>query len=458
MSTTLNVPVPDLLASLTSNDDSNPEKISIGQFSNSISSSVKSNLSKFSGQNNNNSNTINQNKTTIGRKIVIQQNLNQNSTQNINGIKIGATTGKLSSSSNPDSSISIGNGIVTPNTSSGDGKSPKSSVNQVGATSKLNLNDNGKGATNSNNTNNNLTVLHSILIDDSSIELPYITPIIPSVAQTNGNTTTLNGTGSRPNSSQNLLLSTGTGAATRFAPSDTSTLGLSQSGRLSQLQHLTSLASHPLVKSPSPRKPDNVQNQNGNLSIESGTDTTRKYPKFVGLTCGQVQSPSISDRILNGSSKKSQGNFLCPNLPASSLAMQNKTTENNCNKKEIPSYKKSNNNNNQINSSPYLYHRKNRVNLIGKNLHIKPLWSGPHRLTNKDLRKNINKNFDFTSSCSRANFENEFLDFMQDSSSAARLQNQMKKRRQKEKYLKQIQSTRRAAVVASRRSYGKGSR
>merc|ERR1712157_576847 len=124
----------DLLASLTSNDDSNPEKISIGQFSNSISSSVKSNLSKFSGQNNNNSNTINQNKTTIGRKIVIKQNLNQNSTQNINGIKIGATTGKLSSSSNPDSSISIGNG-----------KSPKSSVNQIGATSKLNLNDNGKG-------------------------------------------------------------------------------------------------------------------------------------------------------------------------------------------------------------------------------------------------------------------------------------------------------------------------
>ena len=287
MSTTLNVPVPDLLASLTSNDDSNPEKISIGQFSNSISSSVKSNLSKFSGQNNNNSNTItiNQNKTTIGNKIVVQQQnlVNQNSTQNlqnINGLKIVnignhnsannmiTTTGKLSLSSNPDSSISIGNGIVTPNTSSGDGKSPKSSVNQVRATSKLNLNDNGKGAamtTTTNNNNNNLTVLHSILIDDSSIELPYITPIIPSVAQTNGNTTTLNGTGSRPNSSQNLLLSTGTGAATRFEPpSDTSTLGLSQSGRLSQLQHLTSLASHPLVKSPSPRKPDNVQNQNLN--------------------------------------------------------------------------------------------------------------------------------------------------------------------------------------------------
>ena len=98
--------------------------------------------------------------TEFGLKINLQKsetmisnptNLNQNSTQNINGLKLSATTGKLSSSSNPDSSISIGNGIVTPNTSSGDGKSPKSSVNQVGAISKLNLD---KGVTTTDKNNN----------------------------------------------------------------------------------------------------------------------------------------------------------------------------------------------------------------------------------------------------------------------------------------------------------------
>lgn len=88
------------------------------------------------------------------------------------------------------------------------------------------------------------------------------------------------------------------------------------------------------------------------------------------------------------------------------------------------------------------------MSTVSKKPVYQPYWTGSKKITKVNLRKNINKNFDFHPKQHRDNSRFIYTDYMK-SETGQKLQALVKKFRQKEKLLKQLTGSRKAAIAAN---------